>query len=207
MLSIMTIPRLIIGLGNPGTRYDGTPHNIGFDVVDALAVALRAAPFAPKERFKALLTDVRLDGGHTVTLMKPTTYMNLSGEAVAAWRARNGGEPPEMLVICDDVNIELGQIRLRPSGSDGGQKGLRSVIEYMGSQQVPRLRLGIRPMGVEKIPNLTEFVLHKWWGTAREVAAAAAELGTDCAMELIRSGNFARTMSLYNPRKVELDKP
>jgi len=198
--------KLIVGLGNPGKQYDGTPHNIGFDVLDLLARDLRAEPFAERGRYKSLVSEVALPGGGgKVTLMKPTTYMNLSGDAVGIWRQKNGADPNQILVICDDVNIELGTQRLRPSGSDGGQKGLRHIIEVVGSQQIPRLRLGIRPMGVDKVPDLTAYVLHKWWGTARDVAAEAARLGADTVGHLLRTDNMAQTMSLYNNKRIELE--
>lgn len=197
--------KLIVGLGNPGSRYDGTPHNIGFDVLDILAKRFGASEFVERSRFKAALSDVAIEGVGRVTLMKPLTYMNVSGEAVAAWRAKQGGEPQDIFVICDDVNLELGSIRLRPSGSDGGQKGLRDIVQRLGSQQVPRLRLGIRPIGVDRVPNLTQYVLHKWWGTARDVAAEAAELGADCVEHLAKTGNMAKTMSVFNSQKIEVE--
>jgi PTH1 family peptidyl-tRNA hydrolase len=197
--------KLIVGLGNPGSRYDGTPHNIGFDVVDELVRRFAASPFAEKSRFKAATTSIRLEGGDKVDLMKPLTYMNLSGESMALWRQRNGIEPNEVLVIADDANLELGSIRLRPSGSDGGQKGLRDIIQRLASQQVPRLRLGIRPHDTKKIPNLSDYVLHKWWGVARDVAAESVLLGADCVEHLLKSDNMAKTMSLFNSQKIEVE--
>jgi len=136
--------QLVIGLGNPGPRYARTRHNIGFRVVDALAQRVDAV-FA---RVSPEYAEARLDGPvGPVVLMKPLTYMNLSGRALVAWLAAAGPDapPPELLVVCDDLHLPLGTIRIRTRGSAGGQKGLASLLEVVGSLEVPRVRLGVGP--------------------------------------------------------------
>jgi PTH1 family peptidyl-tRNA hydrolase len=200
--------RLIVGLGNPGPQYDNTPHNIGFEVVDGLARRLGAGPWTPKPRHKCVVAEVpnvaSAGGRRPILLMKPTTYMNLSGEAAVAWARRQGWEPEQILVIGDDINLELGRIRLRERGSSGGQKGLKHIIQMFGSEEVPRLRLGIRPMGVAKVPDLSKFVLHKWWGVARDVAHEAVELAIDAAVEALRS-DVPTAMNRFNGERIDLE--
>jgi PTH1 family peptidyl-tRNA hydrolase len=133
--------RAIIGLGNPGRDYRGTRHNLGFDVVDFLAAesgftAGMGSYYSCEKEFSSV----------NIVLLKPTTFMNRSGLAVAAFAELYGYKPDEMLVICDDFNLPLGQIRLRKEGSDGGHNGLASVIYQLGSDTFPRIRMGIGPV-------------------------------------------------------------
>lgn len=132
--------RLIVGLGNPGKQYDGTRHNIGFHFVDILAQKYDFPSF--KEAFKGLLSEKNLDGTK-VFLFKPSTYMNLSGEAVL--EILNFYKIPfkNVLVIYDDVDLPLGEFRYREKGSAGTHNGMRSVLGLLGAEEVPRLRIGI----------------------------------------------------------------
>jgi len=134
----------VIGLGNPGPRYALTRHNIGFRVVDALARRVDAS----FRRAGLHYAEARLDGpAGPIVLLKPLTYMNLSGEALTAWLEAAGPEapPPELLVVCDDIHLPLGTVRIRAAGTAGGQKGLASLLEVVGSLAVPRVRLGVGP--------------------------------------------------------------
>lgn len=135
--------QLVIGLGNPGPRYDRTRHNIGFRVIDALAGRVDAVFTRRRPQYaEAILAGP----SGPVVLLKPLTYMNLSGEAVAAWLADAGADVlPPVLVVCDDIHLPLGTVRLRARGSAGGQKGLASILDTLGSLEVPRLRLGVGP--------------------------------------------------------------
>ncbi|MBX6341623.1 MAG: aminoacyl-tRNA hydrolase, partial [Thermomicrobiaceae bacterium] len=135
---------LIAGLGNPGPKYARTRHNVGFMVVDELT--RRLGPGERRRRFDAEIAEVPVPGGRLV-LLKPQTFMNLSGNAVAP-AARWYRVPLErLLVVYDDLDLPFGQIRLRPSGSSGGHNGLTSVIQQLGTDRVPRLRVGIsRPI-------------------------------------------------------------
>jgi PTH1 family peptidyl-tRNA hydrolase len=194
--------KLIVGLGNPGKRYENTPHNVGFDVVDILA-RRHGAQWSLAARFEAALAEATIFG-RSVTLMKPLTYMNLSGRAVQAYTAKNGGEPSEILVICDDVNLPLGQLRLRPSGSHGGHKGLLSIIHALGTLEFPRLRIGVRPEE-EHDGGWIEYVLSPFSPEAREVIAHAEEEAAD-AVEILLERGLEAAMNRFNRRNRSVDE-
>jgi PTH1 family peptidyl-tRNA hydrolase len=147
--------KLVVGLGNPGVQYASTRHNIGFDVVDALAMKLgwifRLDQFdsQARTRFDGLVLDGmvnRLNGeSEKLLLLKPTTFMNLSGQAVAAAMGFYQLAPADLLVVLDDLALPCGKIRLRPGGSTGGHNGLRDIQRALGTEQYPRLRMGIDP--------------------------------------------------------------
>ncbi len=132
--------KAIVGLGNPGNQYAGTRHNVGFMVVDRLA-ALHNAP-APKSRFKSLVTEVTI-GTEKVVLLKPQTFMNLSGDAVRLMGAWYKLYADEILIVVDELDLPFGTLRLRERGSAGGHNGLASVIQQLGTNEFPRLRVGI----------------------------------------------------------------
>ena len=151
---------LVVGLGNPGPKYEWTRHNVGFLVVDALAERLGVP--VQKLKYKAL-TNTAVIGGRSVLLMKPTTYMNLSGESVGQ-AARFYKIPPErVLVISDDVALPQGKLRIRRSGSAGGHNGLKNIIAHLGSDQFPRLKVGV---GGKPYPDsdMADWVLGKFTG-------------------------------------------
>ena len=149
--------KLVAGLGNPGRRYLKTRHNLGFRVADLLAEK-------HKKRFKAgkgeyLYCQIEIKG-RKVYLLKPLTFMNASGQAVFDSLRFFNLTPPELFVICDDINLPLGKLRLREKGSDGGHKGLGSIIYHLDSEEFPRLRLGIGPLPEGNV--LEDFVLKKF---------------------------------------------
>ena len=149
--------KLVVGLGNPGSNYEGTRHNIGFEVISELAHRWQAT--RPKLRFEANLTEANYQG-EKVLLAAPQTYMNLSGRSVQQIVKFYQIPLNDVLVICDDMNLKLAQLRLRASGSAGGQKGLSSILQVCGTEQIPRLRFGVgRPP--EKMDAVT-FVLAKF---------------------------------------------
>lgn len=187
--------RLVVGLGNPGLKYRHTPHNVGFEVTDILA-SRHGGTFRFSRRFRAGVATLSL-GGREVVLLQPITYMNLSGEAVVPYARYHGNEPGEILVICDEVNLAFGRIRLRARGSAGGHKGLLSIIQHMGLQDFPRLRIGID--AGEPIDDLTDFVLRPWWGERREAMAHVCEAAADAVVRVIESG-VAKAMSEINGR-------
>ncbi len=141
-INLVAFPRLVVGLGNPGPRYAPTRHNLGFRVVQKLAEHLKLK-FSEQDR--TFLATPMATGPDPWVLMQPQTYMNLSGEAVSAWLDRHGVEPDlsRILVVCDDLALPLGHLRLRGQGSSGGQNGLLSIIEHLESTGFARLRLGI----------------------------------------------------------------
>ncbi|KAA8493614.1 Peptidyl-tRNA hydrolase [Porphyridium purpureum] len=148
---------LIVGLGNPGKEYELTRHNIGFHVVESLAVRMQAAPFKPAPKFQAMLTETVVNG-RTVHFMKPTTFMNLSGRAVNSFVSFYKIPRSAIMVIVDDVNLGFGRLRLREKGTHGGQNGLRSIQNALG-QNYTRLRVGVdSPAG----GDLADYVLSKF---------------------------------------------
>jgi PTH1 family peptidyl-tRNA hydrolase len=184
--------RLVVGLGNPGERYRRTRHNVGFMVVDALA----AEAGGPRwyEEADALVAEAAL-GGQDVLLVKPQTFMNRSGFTVAALVEAQGVSSSDVLVVVDDVAIELGTLRLRERGGHGGHNGLRSIIESLGTEDFPRLRIGVRRG--EIVGDLADYVLAPFPEedvlVVQEVVGSAVE-AVDWAM---REGT-ASAMSRYN---------
>lgn len=137
--------KVVVGLGNPGLKYAGTRHNVGFEVVAELA--RRQGASKPKVKYEAELAEATL-GSEKVLLVAPQTYMNLSGRTVQPLVDFYQLPLDDLLVVCDDLNLDLGRLRLRPGGSAGGQKGLADIIRRLGTEQFPRLRIGIgRPPG------------------------------------------------------------
>jgi PTH1 family peptidyl-tRNA hydrolase len=132
--------RVVVGLGNPGNKYEGTRHNVGFDVLNELAK--RWSADRPKSRYEAEIREATIAGDRTL-LVAPQTYMNLSGRSVQPLVKFFQVPLENVLVVCDDLNLKLGQTRLRAAGSAGGQKGLLSIIQVLGTEAVPRLRIGI----------------------------------------------------------------
>lgn len=132
--------KIIVGLGNPGPKYAGTRHNVGFEVLSRLARKHAAGP--ARNKFQGEISEAEI-GGEKALLLLPLTYMNLSGGSVLAARDFYKVELSDILVICDDLNLPLARLRIRGSGSAGGQKGLDDIIRRLGSQAVPRLRVGI----------------------------------------------------------------
>lgn len=132
--------KVVIGLGNPGRKYEDTRHNLGFMVIDDLRK--RLLPETHRERFKSHIWETRLSG-EKIILAKPQTYMNLSGDAVRQIQQWFKAESHDILVVYDDLDLEFGQLRMRERGSAGGHNGLTSVIQALGTSDVPRLRIGI----------------------------------------------------------------
>lgn len=132
--------KLVVGLGNPGRKYEATRHNLGYAVLVELARKLQVGSY--KEKFSGELAEAKLEG-EKLLLLSPTTYMNNSGTSVRAARDFYGIANEEILVICDDLNLPVGRLRLRSGGSSGGQKGLDDIIRKLGTEEFPRLRIGI----------------------------------------------------------------
>lgn len=181
--------RLVVGLGNPGLEYEGTRHNIGFDLVDRLASA-RGWKW---RRDRKLRAKVATDGGCLV-LAKPLTFMNLSGNAVARIARRDGLAPAQVLVAYDDADLPLGRIRFRASGSAGGHNGIKSLIEYLGTRDFPRLKIGI---GGAEEEDMVGHVLGKFRDEEREdleKVLANAEDGVNCTL----SSGLVSAMNRFN---------
>jgi PTH1 family peptidyl-tRNA hydrolase len=184
--------KLVAGLGNPGAAYRGTRHNVGFEVLDLLAVR-HGLQFATS-RVEALEARWRVDAA-TVVLVKPLTYMNLSGTAVVGLSRYYRIERPDVLVVCDDVNLPLGRLRARSGGSEGGHNGLRSVAQAFGTTEYARLRVGVG-RGDER-RDLAGHVLAKFEPEERDGVADAIARSADAVETWIRQG-LEQVMNRYN---------
>lgn len=149
--------KIILGIGNPGPEYQHTRHNVGFDAVDLVAKQNDIEP-ASRARFSSLAASGMICGERAI-LLKPQTYVNLSGEAARAALDWHRQPPDALLVVCDDFNLELGRIRVRPQGSSGGHRGLQSIIDALGTEAYPRLRIGIGRPGTDEA---VDFVLSRF---------------------------------------------
>ena len=184
---------LVVGLGNPGEKYENTRHNVGFLTVDELAGRLDIP--VQKLKYRALTNTARL-GGAPVLLMKPVTFMNLSGEAVGQAAAFYKIPPERVLVISDDVSLPLGKLRIRKSGSAGGHNGLKNIIQHLGTDAFPRVKIGV---GQKPHPDydMADWVLSKFTGEDKKVIAQAVERAADAVACYIQEGPD-RAMGKFN---------
>jgi PTH1 family peptidyl-tRNA hydrolase len=184
--------KIVAGLGNPGAQYANTPHSVGFEVVDALAAAAGVA-WDERRQFKCLMARVSI-AGQPVLLVKPQTFMNLSGESVAPVVKYHNATAADLLVVHDDIDLPLGRMRIRKGGSCGGHNGVRNIIERIGTQDFARLKLGV---GKDR-SNVVGFVLGKFHPDARKVmdlvvaeaakaVSAVVSQGADSAMNAFNS--------------------
>lgn len=189
---------LIVGIGNIGEEYVHTRHNIGFDVVEAFAAKHQTTFTLARYAEKA---EVKWKGKELI-LIKPTTYVNLSGKAVKYWLDKEKIALTELLVIVDDVALPLDTVRLRPGGSDGGHNGLKHIQEMLGTQQFARLRFGIGqdyPRGKQ-----VDYVLGQWKPAEREIVRKKIDLCVEILESFVTRGLEA-TMNDYNSRKIKLE--
>jgi PTH1 family peptidyl-tRNA hydrolase len=185
---------LIVGLGNPGERYEWTRHNLGFMLVDF--VARQSNALVKRAECRALVGRAELEG-RAVELVKPQTYMNLSGESVACLvRKREGFKAAsDLLVISDDIALPFGSIRLRPRGSSGGQKGLKNIISVLGTDEFLRLRVGIRPE--HPVGDTASYVLERFPRAQHAEVEKILERGAEALRAVIRDG-IDKAMSQFN---------
>ena len=187
--------KLIVGLGNPGLIYAGSRHNIGFTVVKSLARSLKVV-FKRDSLVSALVGKTNY-GQHSLILALPQTFMNLSGVAVKALLKKFKSGPQELLVVCDDLDLELGRIKIRPQGSSAGQRGIISVIQHLGTQNFCRLRVGIgRPRNPA---DASRYVLTGFLRREKAIVEKAKEDAVDCALSWVENG-IIKTMDSFNTR-------
>lgn len=188
---------LLVGLGNPGRQYENTRHNVGFMTMNRLAGKLGEG-FSKLES-KALITKCSYQGQRLV-LAKPQTYMNLSGRAVSALRRYYKVSLANLLVVYDDVDLPLGALRIRPGGGSAGQKGMQSIVEQLGSEEFPRMRIGIgRPPGRMEA---ADYVLQNFKDNEIEILNLVLDSASQAILTFVTEG-LDKTMSLYNTRNIE----
>ena len=188
----------IVGLGNPGRKYADTRHNVGFKVIDILKNRWFLGD--AKEAFHGLVWDATVsknDLSQRVMLLKPTTFMNDSGKSVRAIMDFYKAKPDDFLIIYDDLALPLGQLRARAQGSAGGQKGLADIIRKLGTNEIPRLRIGIDPC--PGVMNTADFVLSKFHGKDVEEIAVAQQIAADAAEDWIFKG-LIKVMEKFNQK-------
>lgn len=195
------VPKLLVGLGNPGQKYERTRHNVGFEIIEALAQGW-SVQLSEHKRFKGLVGETRASTGERLLLLKPTTYMNRSGQSVRAVVDWYKLLPSDVLVVYDDMDLPVGKLRLRLSGSAGGHNGMKSIISHLGTQVFPRLRLGIsRSDSSDSQANraVVSHVLGKFSPDERKIMDAAVDLAKESVEFSLRKG-VEKAMSLYNGR-------
>ena len=185
--------RLIVGLGNPGAEYAGTRHNAGFEVVDRF-LAKHVKAFRERNARSGEAREGSF-AGEKLIVLKPLTYMNLSGNAVMPVVRGESLKPSEILVIYDDIDLPVGRMRLRKSGGSAGHNGMKSIIEMLGTENFPRLRIGI---GTEDAKRDPDFVLGKFSGAERETYEALLGKAVE-ALELLQRRGIEEAMCRFNP--------
>jgi len=191
---------VIVGLGNPGIEYAWTPHNLGFLVVDALAEDAGVRVTRPEAKSLVGLGQV---AGQEIVLAKPQTTMNLSGLAVRELVSRAECEPSDLIVICDDVALPWGMLRVRERGTAGGHNGLKSIISVIGSTEFVRVRLGVKPE--EMRGDLKEYVLRQIRRDEEDLVAEEIELGAEAVKVILAEGTQA-AMNRFNRRVSQQDE-
>ena len=184
--------KLIVGLGNPGKKYENTRHNTGFAVIDRTLAKLNVD--LDKNKFNADYTMINRNG-EKIYILKPLTYMNLSGEAVVPFMKYFGIEPEDLVVIHDDLDLPVGKIRLRQSGSCGGQNGMRNIIDLLGDSNIKRIRVGI---GKDPLIPVVDYVLGKTKKEDLEVYNQALDKASDALIYWLDHDDFSKVMSNFN---------
>ncbi len=192
--------KLVVGLGNPGRKYDGTRHNVGFDIVETLADRHRAEWESAPRGVEALVA--RWRAADTV-LAKPLTFMNLSGPATMALLHFYKIDPSGLLVVVDEVNLELGRLRARAAGSAGGHNGLKSIIDALGTTEFARLRVGVGRGDARR--DLADHVLAKFEPDERPIVADTVARSIE-ATELFLADGMAAVMNRFNRKEEKEEK-
>lgn len=190
--------KLIVGLGNPGMRYEHTKHNVGFRVVDALYEVFCQRDSEPRPTHTSIYNSLVIQTtwhDTPIILAKPMTYMNNSGAAVAALVRRFEIPLPDLCIVYDDIHLDVGVLRMRRKGSDGGQKGMKSIIQHLGTTEFPRLRIGIG----EPVGDLTDYVLTEFSEDEEIEIAHTIDRAVD-AIETFVNDDILTAMNQFNRR-------
>ena len=191
----------MIGLGNPGLKYEFTRHNIGFRIVDSLAKDIKIE-FKKIKSYYSLISRGIINN-HKIMLVKPQTFMNLSGRAVSRVVSYYKIPLQDLLVVYDDLNLESGQIRIRKKGSAGGHKGIESIMQYLHSEDIPRLRIGIGNPSINFNFDSASYVLSNFNGDEEDRIKETIKLSTEAIKTVIEDG-FEKAMRKYNRKLLEL---
>jgi PTH1 family peptidyl-tRNA hydrolase len=183
--------KVIVGLGNPGRQYAGTRHNVGFEVIDALAAGPGVSAF--RSRFQAQVAEAD-EGGRPVLLVKPETFMNLSGQSVRQLADFYKLPPGDLLVVCDDFALPLGKLRVRAKGTHGGHNGLRNIQDHLGTTEYARLRIGVGAPRDEAVDH----VLSRFRPAERPVIEEAVQKAVQAVLVWVYQG-VAACMNRFNP--------
>jgi PTH1 family peptidyl-tRNA hydrolase len=188
---------IIAGLGNPGKDYDGTRHNIGFEVIDE--IARRNHISLDGKKHKAVYGKGVIDG-YKVILAKPQTYMNLSGESIRELVDFYKIEEEELIIIYDDISLDIGQLRIRKKGSAGGHNGIKSIISHLGTQEFTRIKVGVgdKPKGYD----LADYVLGRFAKTEKPMVEKAVAIAAEAAEAIVKT-DADTAMNTYN-KKLEI---
>jgi peptidyl-tRNA hydrolase, PTH1 family len=189
--SPLTTMKVVVGLGNPGTKYHGTRHNVGYAVIDSLAAGSAVGRF--QDRFQAEVGEWKC-GEEKVLLVKPTTFMNLSGRSVRQLLDFYQLTPDQLLVVCDDVNLPLGKLRFRAKGTHGGHNGLRDIQNHLGTTDYARLRIGVDAPGQD---DMVDHVLGRFKAGERKVIDSAVGTAAQ-GVELWVCEGIQECMNKYN---------
>ena len=183
---------LIIGIGNIGDDYDNTRHNIGFDILDKLSNILNV-------NFESVKLALRAESkfkGKKIILIKPNNYVNNSGKSLLYWKNKEKVSNDNILVVCDDLNLYFGNIKIKSSGTAGGHNGLKDIQEFLGTSNYPRIRVGISN---NTKTSMTDYVLGKWTDSEQENINNLVKVSTDIIFSFIQTG-IERTMNFYNKK-------
>ena len=190
----------MVGLGNPGLKYEFNRHNIGFRIVDSLARNIEIE-FKKVKSYYSLISRGMINN-HKVMLVKPQTFMNLSGRAVSKVVSYYKIPLQGLLIVYDDLNLELGQVRIRKKGSAGGHKGIESIIQYLGSEDIPRLRIGIGNSSANFNFDYVSYVLSNFNDDEKDKIKEVIQLSTKVIKTVIEDG-FEKAMRKYNRKSIE----
>jgi len=199
----LVIPQLIVGLGNPEPKYDRTRHNIGFNAVDALAKSWQIS-LSENRKFQGIFGEGNRPRGQKIRLLKPLTYMNLSGQSIRAATDWYKIPAESVLVVYDDMDLPIGKMRMRLAGSAGGHNGMKSTIAHLGTDKFPRLRIGIGKPQSDPAKNdkdTISFVLGKFSSEESQLVEKMLKLVVE-AIELSLHQGVEKGMSLYNNRTI-----
>jgi PTH1 family peptidyl-tRNA hydrolase len=190
---------MVVGLGNPGLQYEFSRHNIGFRIIDNFALNIETE-FKRVKSYDSLVSRGKLMN-HKLILVKPQTYMNLSGKSVSKIVSYYRISFQDLLIVYDDLNLELGQIRIRKRGSAGGHKGVESIIQYLNSEDIPRLRIGIGKPSINSNFDYVSYVLSNFNNNEKDKISEVIQLSTEAIKTVIEDG-LEKAMRKYN-RKIE----